>query len=86
MSVVIFRAPCIAIAGKLGCRFHAPMAVDGGSCIGCRKCINELGCPAISVDAETKKPVIDQSTCTACSLCAQVCPVQAIHGRKEAEA
>ena len=86
VSAVIFRAPCIAIAGKLGCRFPAPMAVDGGSCIGCRKCINELGCPAISVDAETKKPVIDQSTCTACSLCAQVCPVQAIHGRKEAEA
>ncbi len=78
VSAVIFRAPCIAIAGKLGYRFPAPMAVDSGTCIGCRKCINELGCPAISMDAETKKPVIDRATCTACGLCAQLCPVKAI--------
>lgn len=86
VSAVIFRAPCIAVAGRLGCRFPAPIAVDPDACIGCRKCINELGCPAISVDAETKKPVIDRATCTTCSLCVQVCPVQAIHGSEEAEA
>lgn len=86
VSAVIFRAPCIAVAGRLGCRFPAPLAVDTAACIGCRRCINELGCPAISIDAETEKPVIDRSTCTACSLCAQVCPVQAIHGSEEAGA
>ena len=78
VSAVIFRAPCIAVAGKLGCRFPAPLAVDGARCVGCRKCISELGCPAISLDRETGKPVIDRAACTACGLCAQICPVQVI--------
>ena len=83
VSAVIFRAPCIAVAGKLGHKFPAPRAVDAGRCVGCRKCVSELGCPAISIDAGTKKPVIDRATCTACGLCAQICPVQAIHAAGE---
>lgn len=78
VSAVIFRAPCIAVAGRLGHKFPAPMSVDSDRCVGCRKCVSELGCPAISVDAGSRKPVIDKATCTACGLCSQVCPVQAI--------
>jgi indolepyruvate ferredoxin oxidoreductase alpha subunit len=83
VSAVIFRSPCVAIAGKLGYKFQKPLAVDADRCVGCRKCVGELGCPAISMDAERGKPVIDRSTCTACGLCAQVCPVRAIAGGKE---
>ena len=83
VSAVIFRSPCVAIAGKLGYKFPVPMTVDTGKCVGCRKCVNELGCPAISIDVENKKPVIDKATCTACGLCCQLCPVHAISGCKE---
>ena len=78
VSAVIFKSPCISIAQKVGYTFPKCKSVDAVKCIGCRKCINELGCPAISLLIKDKKPVIDQSLCTGCSLCAQVCPANAI--------
>ncbi len=83
VSAIIFKAPCIAIAQKVGWEKPHALSVDTGKCIGCRKCINELGCPALSVsmttNAKGKQLVeIDKSLCTGCSLCSQVCPVGAI--------
>ena len=83
VSAVIFKAPCISIASKLGCKLPGPKTVDTGKCIGCRKCINELGCPALSVsltpNAKGKQLIeIDKSLCTGCGLCSQVCPTGAI--------
>ncbi len=76
VSAIIFKAPCIAIAQKVGWEKPHALSVDTAKCIGCRKCINELGCPALSVAG--KKVEIDKSLCTGCGLCKQVCPVQAI--------
>lgn len=72
VSVVIFEAPCIAIA--------KPNAVQEikESCIGCKKCIKEIGCPAIS--AVDDKVTINPHLCYGCQLCGQICPVQAIGG------
>ena len=93
VSAVIFKAPCIAIAQKVGWEKPHALTVDSAKCIGCRKCINELGCPALSVSvvavpepvegvettSKTKRLVeIDKSLCTGCGLCSQVCPVSAI--------
>ena len=79
VSAIIFKAPCISIAAKVGCKLPGPRTVDAGKCIGCRKCINELGCPALSVSLSEKKLVeIDKSLCTGCGLCSQVCPTGAI--------
>ena len=83
VSAIIFKAPCIAIAQKVGWEKPHALTVDAEKCIGCRKCINELGCPALSVSTKTnakgKQLVeIDKSLCTGCSLCSQVCPVKAI--------
>lgn len=70
VSAVIFRSPCIAVSKP------APaFRVDADRCIGCKKCIRELGCPAISI--REGKAAIDGS-CYGCSICAQVCPVSAI--------
>ena len=88
VSAIIFKAPCISIASKLGYKLPGPKSVDTDKCIGCRKCINELGCPALSV-AAVPEPVegpankkrlveIDKSLCTGCGLCSQVCPTGAI--------
>ena len=83
VSAIIFKAPCIAIAQKVGWEKPHALTVDTTKCIGCRKCINELGCPALSVSMQSndkgKRLVeIDKSLCTGCGLCSQVCPVQAI--------
>ncbi len=88
VSAIIFKAPCIAIAQKVGWEKPHALTVDETKCIGCRKCINELGCPALSLavvepvetTAKGKKIVeIDKSLCTGCGLCSQVCPVKAIN-------
>ena len=83
VSAIIFKAPCISIAAKVGCKLPGPRTVDTEKCIGCRKCINELGCPALSVsltqNAKGKQLIeIDKSLCTGCGLCSQVCPTGAI--------
>lgn len=73
VSAVIFEAPCIAV------RKPDPLyTVNETACIGCKKCIRELGCPAISM--RDKKAYIEPSLCYGCSICAQVCPKNAIEG------
>lgn len=76
VSAVIFQSPCIAVSKP------APAyKVASDRCTGCKRCIRELGCPAMAV--EGGKAVIDASTCYGCSLCAQVCPFDAIHSREK---
>ena len=50
--------------------------IDSEKCIGCLKCIREIGCPALSV--KDGKAVIDENLCTGCGLCEKLCPVGAI--------
>lgn len=71
-SAVIAKAPCIAL-------IKPPSTVRrvNEACIGCLKCIKQLGCPAMSVEKDGKV-VINESICTDCSLCVNVCPVGAI--------
>lgn len=71
VKAVIFKYPCIAISRPAGC-----MAIDSGRCINCRRCIRELGCPALII--REGRVAIDASLCTGCGLCSQICPVQAI--------
>ena len=79
VSAVIFKAPCIAVASKLGWEKTVPLKVEEDKCIGCQKCIREIGCPALSIkQAGSKKVQIDSSLCTGCKLCSGLCPVSAI--------
>jgi indolepyruvate ferredoxin oxidoreductase alpha subunit len=71
-SAVIFEAPCIAVSKP------AQKQVIKDNCTKCKKCIREIGCPAISVT--DGKVEIDQGQCYGCTLCAQVCPSNAIGG------
>ena len=73
VKAIIFRSPCIALE-----KSSRRCTVQADTCIGCQKCIRELGCPALHL--EGKKAKIDQALCTGCGLCAQVCPVKAIGG------
>jgi indolepyruvate ferredoxin oxidoreductase alpha subunit len=49
-------------------------AVDQDKCRKCRKCV-DVGCPAIN---SGEKITIDKNACAGCSVCAQVCPFDAI--------
>ncbi len=73
VKAIIFRSPCVVLA-----RPTASSRIDASACIGCKRCINELGCPAISF--ADGKATIDGTQCTGCTLCEQVCPVGAIAG------
>ncbi|WP_027406572.1 indolepyruvate ferredoxin oxidoreductase subunit alpha [Anaerovibrio sp. RM50] len=73
VKAIIFKSPCIAIVKSDKC-----LAVDNDKCINCRKCIREIGCPALIIRDD--KVVIDDSLCTGCGLCSQICPVGAIGG------
>ncbi len=73
VKAIIFKSPCVVLA-----RPQAKSTIDQGACIGCLRCVRELGCPAIFV--RDGKAAIDANQCTGCTLCEQVCPVGAISG------
>ena len=76
VRAIIFRSPCIAISRPEGkCR------VDAHKCIDCKKCIRDIGCPALIPDEGHVR--IDRDLCTGCGLCEKLCPVSAIGGRDE---
>lgn len=79
-SAVIFESPCVQLF-----RPKRALYVDASRCTGCRKCITEIGCPAIGFDKNLPGPksaargqaFVDANLCNGCDLCAQVCPFEA---------
>ncbi len=72
VKAIIFKSPCVAITKPQG------LMKISEKCINCKKCIREIGCPAlITVDG---KVTVDALLCTGCGLCSQICPVDAIGG------
>jgi len=55
-----------------------PYSVDPESCIGCRLCLSEFGCPALLWVDEAGRARIDATICMGCGVCGQVCPQGAI--------
>ena len=76
VRAIIFRSPCVALS-----RPEKKSAVDASKCVNCKKCIREIGCPAlVTADGRVK---IDRNLCTGCGLCSFICPAHAIGGEKE---
>lgn len=72
VKAIIFKSPCIALFKP-----EKKLCISD-KCIQCKKCIREIGCPAIST--VKGKVTINEDLCTGCGLCSQVCPVNAIGG------
>ncbi len=64
VSVIIFEAPCIAMAQS-----NKVCTIE--DCIGCKKCIREIGCPALVL--HDGKVEINNALCNGCGLCTNIC-------------
>jgi indolepyruvate ferredoxin oxidoreductase, alpha subunit len=80
LSVVITTRPCVEMPIKVRGRVYG---VDTSACNGCQLCM-DLGCPGLIWDLEASDDdhrliTIDPDRCSGCTVCAQICPQQAIH-------
>jgi indolepyruvate ferredoxin oxidoreductase alpha subunit len=85
VAVVVSRRPCqlLKYPGK---KAMAPYHTNTEKCVGCRICIEKLGCPAISFDKEGNKSRVDDLLCAGCGYCVQVCPKKAFETTATREA
>ncbi|MGM0453130.1 MAG: indolepyruvate ferredoxin oxidoreductase subunit alpha [Thermodesulfobacteriota bacterium] len=80
VSVVIAQQDCALLAKSLKKPKGRAFTVSD-KCKNHRTCINELACPAFYLEGGRVK--INASQCTGCSVCAQICPENAIVPLKE---
>ena len=76
-SVIISRRPCALLKYV---KHKKPIIADSDKCVGCKACM-KIGCPAISII--DKKAKIDNTLCTGCGVCAQLCKLDALRAAKE---
>ncbi len=79
-SLIVSSMPCYLLSTRRGQKVFEPreVRVDPERCNGCMICINDFGCPAISINKEQKKVSIDPMICVGCALCTDVCKRGAI--------
>lgn len=70
-SVIISRRPCALLKYV---KHNKPLAVDADKCRSCKMCM-KIGCPAISMKGG--KASIDNTLCTGCGVCSQLCKFDA---------
>ena len=76
-SVIISRRPCALLKYV---KHNKPIIADSDKCVGCKACM-KIGCPAISI--VNGKAKIDNTLCTGCGVCAQLCKLDALKAAKE---
>ena len=70
-SVIVSRRPCALLKYV---KHNKPLSVDTDKCKSCKMCM-QIGCPAISMtDGKAK---IDNTLCTGCGVCSQLCKFDA---------
>lgn len=74
-SVIISRRPCALLKYV---KHKPPLKVDTEKCKHCGMCM-KIGCPAISM--KDGKAAIDNTLCTGCGVCAQLCKFDALEGK-----
>ena len=77
-SVIVVQGACMLLKNKPVKR-QAPYRINDNLCTDCGMCLR-IGCPAISRKdgSSEEKPIIDETQCTGCDLCSQVCQFEAI--------
>ncbi len=73
-SVIISRRPCALLKYV---KHNKPLVVNADKCKSCKMCM-KIGCPAISM--KDGKAVVDNTLCTGCGVCEQLCKFDALGG------
>ncbi len=73
VRAIIFKSPCIYVAPPV----NPPVRINLDTCTDCRACINQIGCPALTI--EDGHVAVDTALCFGCELCCQICPTGALH-------
>jgi len=82
LSVIISKEMCPLFAKATGqFKKSRPFYVNHNKCKNHRDCINLIACPAMYLDGEQVE--INKNLCIGCSVCAQICPENAILPLKE---
>jgi len=77
LSVIISQEYCPLFARAIGeLKKSRPFFVNHSKCKNHRDCINLIACPAMYLDGEQVE--INKDLCIGCSVCAQICPENAI--------
>jgi len=71
VSVIIAKRPCALLEKPTG----LSASIDKDKCINCKQCL-AIGCPAIAI--RNGQVSLNESICTGCNLCVQICKVKAI--------
>jgi indolepyruvate ferredoxin oxidoreductase alpha subunit len=77
-AVVIARHPCILYAAREGLPVEKITVEVTDICDGCGYCLKHFECPALVVNHETQRVMVDPLACSGCGVCIQVCPKKAI--------
>ncbi len=81
LRVIISRREC-SLVPKKEARGRGeeliPYSVDEWECTGCRVCVTDLGCPAISFKEDENQALINEFLCRGCGVCSQLCTTGAI--------
>ncbi len=85
VAVVIAKHPCLLDREARRSQTVYTMCVTE-DCTGCRHCLDDFECPALTLDEADGRVVIDGVRCVGCGVCVHVCPEGAITARQEGEA
>lgn len=77
VAVIIARHPCLLHEPKEAER-KGPIPMINEKCKGCRYCLEQFECPALTWNEKTEQVSILESLCSACGVCLFVCPRGAI--------
>jgi len=75
VSVVLARRECAIQAARRKAK-HPKVHVDAEKCVVCKQCVEQTGCPAISLTDKTVE--IDYTQCNGCGICTKVCKFGAL--------
>ncbi|MCL1872705.1 MAG: thiamine pyrophosphate-dependent enzyme [Clostridiales bacterium] len=74
-SVVLMRRECAIQSGRRKISY-GDLVLDNEKCTLCKACINQCGCPALSLEGGAL--VLDKNQCNGCGVCKSICKFGAL--------
>lgn len=75
---IVFASPCAQLMGD---RTGGPADIDRYACVGCHRCKQITGCPALSFTPPVYS--IDPGSCAGCDLCCDFCRTHVIYSPRQ---